>query len=196
MSNLKTLLIFFLISLAINTNAQSSKKVKALRIKSTTEWIMNYTDGENTPKRKDVFTAFDKEGNTTEKIEYGKDESIKKRQTFKYDGHENLLEEYNYETKADKDSKENNNKKITWKYNSSDDKTEENLFDLNGKLLKKTIYSYNKNGDKNSETICDGEGKLIKKSIYIYDSKGLKKEKRTLDAENKLESVKIYDYTF
>lgn len=176
--------------------AQSSKKVKNLRIKSTTEWVTVYSGDEKAEPRKDTYTAFDKNGNTLEKIEYNRDGSIKNKETFKYDAAGNVLEETAFEGKAEKNSKEANNKKVTYKYNSSNDKTEENVFDGEGKLIRKTVFTYNRNGDKSAEVVMDASGKMIKKMIYTYDGKGLKSERKTYNGDNQLESSKKYDYTF
>ena len=92
--------------------------------------------------------------------------------------------------------KEANNKKVTYKYNSSNDKTEENVYDGEGKLIRKTVFTYNRNGDKSAEVVMDASGKMIKKMIYTYDGKGLKSERKTYNGDNQLESSKKYDYTF
>lgn len=191
--------IISLIVLLLTTQisfAQSSKKVKSFHIKSTTEWVTDYSSDEKSEARKDTYTAFDKDGNTIEKTEYAKDGSIKKKETDKYDGKGNLLEESSFEAKSDKEPKDKSFKKITYKYNSSNDKTEENEFDSNDKLVKKTVYTYNKNGDKSAEVIMDSDGKVLKKAIITYDAKGLKAERKTYNSENALESLKKYVYQF
>lgn len=186
----------FILMLSVSGYSQSTKKVKNFRIKSTTEWITMFNDNEKSEQRKDVYIAFDKDGNTIEKTEYNKDGSIKKREISKYDNKGNLLEESNYEAKHDKENKDSYNKKVSYKYNTNNDKTEENVFDSEGKLIKKTVYTYNRNGDKSAEVTMDSSGKVLKKAIYTYDSKGLKSEKKTYNGENTLESVKKYEYTF
>ena len=175
--------------------AQNSKKVKNFRIKSTTEWITTYNGDEKSEPKKDSYTAFDKDGNTIEHIDYNKDGSIRKKETAKYDNNGNLLEESTYESKSEKDSKDNN-KKVSYKYNSSNDKTEENVYDGDGKLIKRTVYTYNRNGDKSAEVTMDPSGKVLRKSIYTYDPKGLKLERKNYNGENALESVKKYEYSY
>mgnify|MGYP003595506981 CR=1 FL=1 len=189
-------LLFALFVLAINSYAQSSKKVKNFRIKSTTEWITVYNGEEKSEARKDTYTAFDKDGNTIEKTEFNKDGSIKKKETAKFDSKGNILEEISFDSKPEKDSKESNYKKVTYKYNSTDDKTEENVYDNEGKLIKKTVFTYNRNGDKSAEVSMDASGKVLKKSIYTYDAKGLKAERKTYNGDNALESIKKYEYTY
>ena len=188
--------LFLVVLFVQDSFAQSSKKVKNLRIKSTTEWVTVYSGDEKSEARKDTYIAFDKNGNTIEKIEYNRDGSIKNKETFKYDAAGNVLEETAFESKAEKNSKEANNKKVTYKYNSSNDKTEENVYDGDGKLIRKTVFTYNRNGDKSAEVIMDASGKIIKKMIYTYDGKGLKSERKTYNGDNQLESSKKYDYTF
>jgi uncharacterized lipoprotein NlpE involved in copper resistance len=176
--------------------AQSSKKVKNFRIKSTTEWVTFFNGDEKSEPKKDTYTAFDKEGNTIEKIEYNKDGSIKKRETAVYDSKGNLIEETKFESKSDKESKDNSTKKVTYKYNASNDKIEEVFMDADGIITKKIVYTYNRNGDKTVELTMDASSKVLKKSIYTYDAKGLKFERKNYNGENVLESIKKYEYTY
>ncbi len=194
--NIALIFLCFLFIQAQWCFSQSSKKVKNFRIKSTTEWIILYNGNEKLEPRKDTYTAFDKEGNVIEKIEYNKDGSVKKKETSVFDSKGNLMEESSFEPKAEKESKEANNKKISYKYNASNDKTEENVYDTEGKLIKKILYTYNRNGDKSVELTMDANSKVLKKSIYTYDSKGLKLERKNYNGDNVLESVKKYDYAF
>ena len=197
MKKIRPIVFLFLLSSTQLLWAQSSKKVKNFRIKSTTEWITVYSSDEKSEPRKDAYTAFDKDGNTIEKIDYNKDGTIRRRETAKFDSKGNTLEETSFEAKNEKESKDsNNNKKTTYKYNAGDDKTEENVFDGEGKLIKKTVYTYNRNGDKSAEVTMDASGKVLKKSIYTYDAKGLKAERKTYNGDNALESVKKYEYGF
>lgn len=187
--------LLFLCFISI-VQAQSSKKVKNFRIKSTTEWVTLNNGEDKSEARKDTYTAFDKDGNTIEKIEYNKDGSIKKRETAKYDAKGNILEESSFESKSDKENKDSNTKKVIYKYNAANDKTEESVFDGDGKLVRRTVFTYNRNGDKSAEVTMDASGKVLKKSIYTYDTKGLKSERKTFNGENVLESTKKYEYTF
>ncbi|MEW6470102.1 MAG: hypothetical protein AB1458_14340 [Bacteroidota bacterium] len=195
---MKTLaLIASLVLLWGASSAQSKKKIKMYKIKSTTETTTETIEGKEVTY-KSVHSVFDKEGETTEKTEYRPDGSVKRKETKKFDGKGNVLEETFYEVKDNKGGTDKpgvKNTKKTYKYNSNDDVTEECEYD-GAKLLKKTVTSYNSNGDKSMEVTYDADGKLLKKSVFAYDKKGLKIEKKTYDANNNVIEVKKYTYQF
>ena len=178
--------------------AQSKKEIKEYKIKSTTENTTETVDGKEVTY-KSTYSAFNKNGETTEKTEYNPDGSIKRKETTKFDSKGNKIEETFYEVKDKKNDSEKpavKNTKTTSKYNSNDNKIEEIEYDGAGKMLKKTIFSYNAYGDKTMEVVYDSGGKLLKKSVFTYDSKGLKVEKKTYDAANTVIETKKYVYGF
>jgi hypothetical protein len=168
---MKKIRLAFVLSLLFSNLifAQSKKDIKKNKIKSITEWNTKFQNGKEV-SFKESFTVFDKNGRTIELTEYTKDGSIKKKESTKYDAYDNKVEENKYEN--DQNS------------NSSKEKT------------KKIIYKYNINNDKIEEEEYDGNGKLLKKSIYSYDNKGLKVGKKTYVGDNVLETNRKYVYAY
>ncbi len=185
----KFILVATFIVASVAGFGQSKKEAKANKIKSTTVWQADNENGKaNTYK--DSYEEFDKNGNTVSKIEYAKDGSIKKQETYKFDAYQNKTEETIF------DLKDNTNKKKIYKYNATNDKTEETEYNSSGAVVKKTTYTYNSNGDKSSETITDASGNVTKKAVYNYNTKNLKNDKQTFNNANILESVKKYVYEY
>lgn len=184
----------FLLLLSVAVSAQSKKQIKEMKIKSCTETTVLYADGKETATFKSAFMTFDKDGNTTEEIQYNQDGSIKRRETAKYAG-KNKTEEV-VDSRGDKDIEGNktNYRKTTYKYNANGDKTEETDYDAAGNVIKRTTYAYNKSGDKQFEVIYDGSGKLVKKIVYGYDGKGLRISKSTYGPGDVL--LKMVKYTY
>ena len=179
--------------------AQSKKEVKANKIKSTTEYTTEIIGGKEVTY-KSSYSVFDKEGNTIEKQDFLPDGSLKKKNTAKYDGKGNKIEETNFVAKDDKpqdDPKPDaKNTKTVSKFNSANDKTEEIVYDaVSGKQLKKTQTSYT-SGNKMLEAVFDGDNKLTKKSVYTYDKKNLRVERKTYDGSNVLIEGKKLVYQF
>ena len=187
---------FFAFTMLITTNlciAQGKKDIKKNKIKSITE-LITVTDNNKTNSYKEQYTAFNKNGEIIEEIEFNKDGSIKKKATVKYDSNDNKTEETFF---IPADLKQKKNCKIIYKYNANNDKMEENEFDSNtGKLIRKQVCSYNGKGERVTEETYDANNKLVKKNIYSYDSRGLKIEKKTFNKNNILESTKKYIYEF
>lgn len=186
------ILVFILAS--FHLSAQSKKQIKEYKIKSCTETTVLYTDGKESATFKSAFMSFDKEGNTTEEIQYNQDGSVKRRETAKYAG-KNKTEEV-VDTRGDKDvdGSKNNYRKTTYKYNANGDKTEETDYDAAGNVVKRTTYAYTKSGDKQFEVIYDGSGKLVKKFVYGYDNKGLRISKSTYGPGEVL--IKMVKFTY
>ena len=198
---MKALPIFgFLILLSVSDGvAQSKKQVKANRIKSTTEFTTETINGKEV-NYKSTYTVFDKDGNTTEKTEFSVDGNVIHKTSSKFDGKGNKIEENEMVVKEVKKSDEpkpdvKTTKTVT-KYNSSNDKTEEIVYDGSGKQIKKIQTSYNSSGDKTLEVKFDGNNTLIKKEIYNYDKKGLKIEHKTYDGNNILIEGKKFSFQF
>jgi YD repeat-containing protein len=191
---MRSLVVFILALISVSVSAQSKKQIKEMKIKSCTETTVLYTEGKETATFKSAFSAFDKEGNTTEEIQYNQDGSVKRRETAKYAG-KNKTEEV-VDSRGDKDTEGNktNYRKTTYKYNANGDKTEETDYDAAGNVVKRTTYTYTKSGDKQFEVIYDASGKLIKKIVYGYDVKGLRISKSTYGPGDVL--IKMVKYTY
>lgn len=186
------LLAFVLASFQLS--AQSKKQIKEYKIKSCTETTVLFTDGKESATFKSAFMSFDKEGNTTEEIQYNQDGSVKRRETAKYAGKNKTEEVVDSRGDKDVDGTKTNYRKTTYKYNANGDKTEETDYDAAGNVVKRTTYAYTKSGDKQFEMIYDGSGKLVKKFVYGYDNKGLRISKSTYGPGEVL--IKIVKYTY
>ena len=84
----------------------------------------------------------------------------------------------------------------TYKYNSFKDKTEESEYSSSGVLLKKTAYLYNKDGNRISELLMDASGNVLKKTTYTYNPKKLRSGKQTISNANVPESGKKWEYEY
>jgi hypothetical protein len=193
---MRSLVVIILTLISVSVSAQSKKQIKEMKIKSCTETTVLYTDGKETSSFKSAFATFDKEGNTTEEIEYNQDGSVKRRETAKYAGKNKTEEVVDSRGDKDVDGTKTNYRKTTFKYNANGDKTEETEYDASGNVVKRTTYAYNKAGDKQFEVIYDGSGKLIKKIVYGYDSKGLRISKSTYGPGDVLQKIVKYTYGY
>lgn len=196
--------IFFLLALpllfSLSLSAQSKKKIKELKVKTATETVTMYKDGKQTATYKSQYSVFDKEGNTTEEIDYNQDGTVKRKETTKYSGKdktEEVIEHPNGGTDNNSDDGvQKKYKKTTWKYNAAGDKIEEAEYDAAGNLVQKKTYAYSKTGDLMFEMEYDATGKLIKKTAYGYDTKGLRTEKKIFGPNDVLEKTITYTYTY
>ena len=69
-----------------SVSAQSKKQIKELKIKNCTENTVVYEGAKEALTYKSGFRTFDKDGNTTEDVEYNQDGSVKRREVNKYSG--------------------------------------------------------------------------------------------------------------
>jgi hypothetical protein len=185
----RILIIATCLLIVISSWGQKKKEVKKNKIKSTTDWEIVYENGKaNTYKS--AYEEFDKNGNSTMKIEYGPDGAVLTKVTAKYDGFQNRIEETEFDV-----SKKKNIRK-TSKYNAFKDKTEESEYNSSGVLLKKTVFTYNTDGDKTSEIIMDSSGTVLKKTTYTYNPKKLRSGKQTINSSNLPETGKKWEYVY
>jgi hypothetical protein len=190
MKKITLIAICFLI--VFSGTALAGKQQKKNKVKSTTITQTIYDNGKPFTY-KESTEVFDKFGNTTSLIEYGKDGGIIKKETATFDNNQNVVEETFF------NSKTNKNYKKTYKYSVIKDKTplmEEVEYNAAGVVIKKTNYTYNANGKKASETVKDANGNIISKSLFIYNSKNLKTNKQTFNKSNVLETVKEWKYEY
>lgn len=187
-----TLLAF----ISLTLNAQSKKQIKEMKIKSCTETTVLYIEGKESATFKSAFSTFDKDGNTTEEIQYNQDGSVKRRESAKYAGKNKTEEVVDSRGEKDTEGNKNNYRKTTYKYNANGDKTEETDYDAAGNVVKRTTYAYTKSGDKQFEVIYDGSGKLVKKIVYGYDNKGLRTSKSTYGPGDVLQKMVKYTYGY
>ncbi len=185
----KTLIFATLLLAGHIAFSQSGKEIKTNKIKSITTW---QNDKDDSPAKvyKDTYEVFDKNGNTTTKIDYKKDGSIKSRQQFKFDKDNNKTEELEYD---------GNNVVITHKtyaYNAFGKRTEEKEFAPNGELTRKTTYTLNASGDKTAETVTDAKGAMLKKVEYTYNSRNLKTQRTTSNKAKQVELIKKWTYEY
>jgi hypothetical protein len=142
--------------------SQSRDVISKFNVKSQTEIITEIINGVEITY-KDTYTGFDKNGNTIEEIKYGKDSSVKKRQTTGYNKDQNKIEEEEY------DSSGSLKKKHVYTYNSNGDKILEVTYDSNGKISKKEAYEYNDKGLKTVKKIYNGNDILIEVHKFTYE---------------------------
>lgn len=128
------------------------------------------------------------ETTTTTITDNGKEITYKDSYTV-FDKNGNVNEQTEYNKDGTIKRKESN------KYNASNDKIEEKIFDAKDKSTKKTTFTYDVNKNKTGETEYDENGTVIRQVIYSYNNKGLKTEKKTYDGKKKLISTKKYTYT-
>ena len=93
---------------------QTKKEAKANKIKSTTVWQADNSNG-TAVTYKESYEEFDKDGRTTMKVEYDKDGTIKRKETAKYYAFGNKTEETLY------DLKDSKNEKKIYKYSGCND---------------------------------------------------------------------------
>ena len=79
-------------------------------------------------------------------------------------------------------------------YNKKGNKIEENIYDSNGKFVRKTTYKYDKKGNIIEEKSYYPDGSLIYKNTYKYDEKGNKIEDNSYDSDGRLHSKYTYKY--
>jgi hypothetical protein len=175
--------------MVISASGQTKKERKKNKIKSATDWEIVYDNGKaNTYKS--AYEEFDKDGQTTLKIEYGPFGQVLTKVTAKYDSFGNKTEE------TEMDASKKKNSKTTYKYNAFKDKTEESEYNSSGVLLKKTVFTYNADGNRVSEIILDASGVVLKKTTYTYNSKKLRSGKQTTGNSNVPESGKKWEYEY
>jgi hypothetical protein len=182
-------------------SAQSKKKIKELKIKSSTENVTLYKDGKATATYKSDYQVFDKDGNTILEMEYNQDGTVKRKETHQYVG-ENKTEEIVEHPSGGTDNGDDNGppkkyKKTTWKYDSYGNKIEEDEYDAAGTLQGKKTYVYApKGGHLLFEMEYDSKANLLKKTAYGYDDKDLKTEKKIYGPNDVLEKSITYTYTY
>lgn len=186
------LLSIIALLLVCNAPAVAGKQEKKNKVKTITLMQTIYENGKPITFKESV-ESFDKSGNTVSYEEFSKDGTIVKKEAYRYDKDQNIIEEIIF------NSASNKNYKKTYKYSVVKDKTpliEESEFSLSGTLVRKTVYSYFANGKKASETVTDGAGSMISKTTYQYNSKDLKTQKQTVNKNSKPESQKEWQYIY
>ncbi|MEI7664258.1 MAG: hypothetical protein WCK34_18770 [Bacteroidota bacterium] len=170
----------------------AGKQERKHKVKSATTTTTVYENGKASSS-KDSYEEFDRNGNTTLSIGYGKDGTVLHKETTVYDKAGNVTEE------VVTDTKENKSYRMTYTYTVIKDKTllaEESEFTSAGTLKKKTVYTYNASKKKATETVTDGTGQPVKKVIYSYNSRDLKSHKQVIGKTNMPESAKDYQYEY
>jgi hypothetical protein len=169
--------------------AQSAKDIKKNKVKSVTIW-QSAKEGDPNTQVKESYEVFDKNGNTTLRIEYKPDGSVDKKETFRYDKNQNKVEEFEYEG----DNIVRTHK--MYLYDKFRNKAEEQEYSPTSELIKKTIFSYNTGGDKLTETVTDAKGGTLKKTEYKYNTHTLKVQKIVTNKAKQLESVRKWGYEY
>jgi len=183
-----------LLCLVLSSFDESKKTVKKYKIKSLTETVTSSVNEKEITYTESV-TTYNKEGKETSITEYNSNKTIKKQETTVYDNEGNKIQETILKTEEPQKTKVNY-KRLVYKYNANNDRTEEIQYDVANKIQKRELFGYNNLGERNSVTVYDGDGKITKKQSINYSEKGLKTEKKTYDANNKLLSIKKYTYEY
>jgi hypothetical protein len=165
------------------------KKEKKNKVKSTTVYMTVYKD-QAPVKYRESYEEFDKDGNTLQKVEYGKDGSITHKETAKYDGSGNKTEETVFDPATGLDVRK------VYRYDAFKKVTEETEYNAGGVLQKKTVTTYTLKGKKASETVTDSGGNPIKKILYTYNEHDMKSTKKTFRGTNTPESLKEWQYEY
>jgi len=155
--------IFFLV-LFLNFTlsfSQSKKDIRSNKITSETAYITINENGKDITY-KDSYTAYDKDGNTIEQIDYFKEGSIKRKELNKFNSHKDKIEEAIF------DAKDKSFRKTTFIYNTNNQKVGEIEFDASGKILKQSVYTYNSKGFKVDKKTYDANKKLLSTKKYNY----------------------------
>ena len=181
--------IMFTCILVAFTVQAGGKKEKKNKVKSTTVYMTVYKD-QGPVKYKESYEEFDKDGNTLQKVDFGKDGSITHKETAKYDGNGNKTEETVLDPATGLDVKK------VYRYDAFKKVTEEAEYNASGALQKKTVTTYSLKGKKASETVTDSGGNFIKKILYTYNKHDMKSTKKTFRGTNTLESVKEWQYEY
>jgi Skp family chaperone for outer membrane proteins len=177
-------------------HAQSKKDIKALKIKTATETITSWETGKEVTWKSE-YSAFDKEGNTTEQVEYNADGSVKRKELNKFNAKGDKVEEIIIDNSGNKKPEADDKyKHAVYRYNAKGKEIEDLRYDEKGTLVRKTVTSYNSNGDRIMEITSDGSGKVLKKAINAYDSKGLKTERTIYDGADKMLKKHKFTYTY
>ncbi|NVN95678.1 MAG: hypothetical protein HXX18_10395 [Bacteroidetes bacterium] len=152
-------LIFILLYLHTSVFAQSKKEIRENKI--TSETVYN-TKSADSKEIKDSYTAYDKNGNAIEKIDYNKDGAIKTTEKHTYSANKNKIEETVYDATGKLISK------TSYIYNTNDEKIGEIDYDGSGNILKQSYTTYDAKGFKVEKKIFDGNKKLISVKKYVY----------------------------
>src|SRR5438128_2614939 len=90
---MKNIFCVILISvlLTISSFAQNKKEIKKFKIKSITETLTETADGKEKTFT-ETFQRFTKDGDKTEDVEYNKNGTFKKKETAKYNKHNDETE--------------------------------------------------------------------------------------------------------
>lgn len=129
-----TVIAFLLLVLPLSLFSQEKKAV-ANKLKSITVHEQKYEKGNAGKVMVESVVKYDQAGNIIEEIEY-KEGKVDKHFTYKYDAANNKIQEIELDPSGKKI-------KITeYKYNSSNLRTERNVYSGSNQLISKKTYKY------------------------------------------------------
>lgn len=152
----KMVLLLFAIGFSCGLMAQNKKTIAKYGIN-----VMLETVTEEGRTVNDLKKIFNKEGEVTQEINYDKTGAVKDITSYTFDKSGNCI----LETVTE-----------------------------NEKVVERKIIKYDLSDEKTEELIYDNENKLEKRNLYFYNAKGLKIEKRTLDSSGKVISSHKFIY--
>lgn len=144
--------------------SQSKKKIREHKIISETTYNTKIVDGKEV-SIKDSYTAYDKNGNIVEEIEYNKDGVVKKKEKSVYNSNKDKIEEVRTGANGKFISKS------TFLYNGSGEKVGEIEYDEAGKIIRQTLTVFDAKGFKIEKRVFDSNKKLLYVKKYVYNKR-------------------------
>lgn len=132
---MKYLVFLLLLSSQTIIYSQSKKKIVKYQLKSKTEKVADYEDG-NGKFLLDEVHVYDKRGNTIQETTYDKDGKLKSDIKYFFDANNQKIKEERY------NAKNKLVKTIVYTYNEKGLKATKKVFNGKGKLLKEKTYTY------------------------------------------------------
>nr|MBK9653108.1 hypothetical protein [Bacteroidota bacterium] len=148
--------------LPLITFCQTTNDIKDRKIKATYLQTIDQRKGQVNVKNN--LTYYDKHGNTLETFELDKDSNITAHETFKYNHHNDEIENIIFDSIKIL-------KKIVSEYDKWNNIKLRTTFDKDNVLIEKTISIYNTNNYKTEENTFDKDGKLVRKWLWNMTKK-------------------------
>ena len=187
-------MLLLLITASISSFAQSKKQIREYNIRSVTETVMLFENGVQKETYKSLLMSWDKKGNLVEEAAWNRDGSVKYREIRLFDGEVETEETLEYPA-GKRPSEKPLFRKTVSKY-ADGNRTEQQIFDKEGKLDETTTFTYNGMGDKTGEIVTDAAGQKTGYNTYEYDKKGLRVLKEEFKGDGTVKKKTTYVYTF
>lgn len=181
---LRLLTFVCLMAYALFVQAQNQSDVRERHIKSVD---VTATDYKKSGQVRRTFTRYNRKGNVTEQIEYGKDgNAIENWTRYRYNRKGRIISEAQLAPSGD------TLQVINTHYNRFRHPVETVTTNAAGQVLEKEIPKYDNFHRKIEELTLSGNGTVLKRVTYEYDAKGMLIARRTYDAAGNLQYEKIW----